>query len=159
MNLKIKLKEVNSMKKLLRFLTSFLITFVVIFTITFLTKLIIDAVIFSQRSVIYKNITFLVPIVGLSSVILTLFFQLNKVTILIQTIVTYLVMILTIFAFGVISGWFNFDRKTFSGIVLGFNIVGFSIVTFIILLLKNRLNSKLNKQLKSFKEREHYEKD
>ena len=59
---KIKSKEVNSMKKLLRFLTSFLVTFVVIFTITFLTKLIIDAVIFSQRSVIYKNISLLLPI-------------------------------------------------------------------------------------------------
>ena len=147
------------MKKLLRFLTSFLVTFVVIFTITFLTKLIIDAVIFSQRSVNYKNISLLLPIVTFSALVLTLFFQLNKVTIVIQTAVTYLTIILTIFAFGVISGWFNFDRKTFSGIVLGFNIVGFSIVSLIIMMLKRRLNSKLNHQLKSFKERDLHEKN
>lgn len=147
------------MKKLLRFLTSFLVTFVAIFTITFLTKLIIDAVIFSQRSVIYKNISLLLPIVTFSALVLTLFFQLNKVTIVIQTAVTYLTIILTIFAFGVISGWFNFDRKTFSGIVLGFNIVGFSIVSLIIMMLKRRLNSKLNHQLKSFKERDLHEKN
>lgn len=147
------------MKKLLRFLTSFLVTFVTIFTITFLIKLIIDAAIFSQRSVNYKNILILLPIVTFLALLLTLFFQLNNVTIFIQTVVTYLTVIITIFAFGVISGWFNFDRKTFSAIVLGFNVVGFSIVSFIIMILKRRLNSKLNRQLKSYKERGLHEKN
>ena len=147
------------MKKILRFLTSFLVTFVVLFTITFLSKLIIDALIFSQRSVNYKYITIFLPIVTVAALLLTLFFQLNKVTFFIQTAVTYLMIIIIIFAFGVISGWFTFEKITFSTIVLIFNIVGFSGVSLMIMLLKKRLNSKLNKQLKSFKERDHYEKN
>ncbi|MBR2891812.1 MAG: hypothetical protein IKC22_05535 [Bacilli bacterium] len=147
------------MRKFLKFLTSFMITFIVIFTITFLSKLLIDALIFSQRAVNYKYIIILVPIVMVASILLTLFFQLNKVTVFIQASVVYLTLILVIYSFGIISGWFTFENLTFSGIVLAFNILGFTIVALIIMLLKKRLNLKLNDQLKLFKERDQHEKN
>ena len=147
------------MRKFLKFLTSFMITFIVIFTITFLSKLLIDALIFSQRAVNYKYIIILVPIVMVASILLTLFFQLNKVTVFIQASVVYLTLILVIYSFGIISGWFTFENFTFSSIVLAFNILGFTIVALIIMLLKKRLNLKLNDQLKLFKERDQHEKN
>lgn len=147
------------MRKFLKFLTSFMVTFIVIFTIAFLSKLLIDALIFSQRAVNYKYITILVPIVMVASILLTLFFQLNKVTVFIQASVVYLTLILVIYSFGIISGWFTFENLTFSSIVLAFNILGFTIVALIIMLLKKRLNLKLNDQLKLFKERDQHEKN
>ena len=61
------------MKKIARFFASFLTTFMIIFAIVFFAKMLIDALIFSQRAINYNYIYLELIIVVISSLLLTLF--------------------------------------------------------------------------------------
>ena len=147
------------MKKITRFLVSFSITFIIIFAVAFLAKIFIDAFIFSQKAVNYKYILFDLIVVIVFSLLLTLFYQINKTTILVQVIVTFITMLLVIYSFGIISGWFGFNNLGFSLIAIGFNVLGLLGVFLIIYFIKKKQASILNKELESYKERDNYEKN
>ncbi len=145
------------MKKIIRFLTSFLTTCIIIFAVAFFAKVLIDGLIFGQRSVNYNYVYLEILVVVVISILLTLFYQINSITLFIQIVVTFISIILTIYMFGIFSGWFTFDKLLFTIIPLSFNIIGLVAVSLLLLYVRKRQTKNLNKQLESYKEREHHE--
>ena len=144
-------------KKLVRFLTTFITLFIIIFAVTFITKIIVDDLVFKQKSLAFRYIYLEVAVIALSSLVLTFFYQINKITLLIQIIVTYIITIIDIYTLGFISGWFSFKNLMFVVVSISINIIGAIIVSLVALLRKHIQQTRLNKQLAEYKEQVHYE--
>lgn len=147
------------MKKIARFFASFLSTFMIIFAIVFFAKMLIDALIFSQRAINYNYIYLELIIVVISSLLLTLFYQINTINVIIQILVTFLMILVMIYSFGIITGWFSFENWLFTLITILISTLGLGFIAFLILYLRKRQMKNLNNQLNSYKERDNYEKN
>ncbi|MBQ2891778.1 MAG: DUF3021 family protein [Bacilli bacterium] len=147
------------MKKISRFLVSFLITFMIMFAIVFFAKMLIDALVFSQRAINYTYIYLELVIVVISSLLLTLFYQINTINIVVQILVTFITIQMVIYGFGIITGWFSFENWLFALITVLFSVLGLVFVGFLILYLRKRQMKNLNNQLNSYKERDNHEKN
>lgn len=147
------------MKKISRFLASFLITFMIMFAIVFFAKMLIDALVFSQRAISYNYIYLELVIVVISSLLLTLFYQINTINIVVQILVTFITIQMVIYGFGIITGWFSFENWLFALITVLFSVLGLVFVGFLILYLRKKQMKNLNNQLNSYKERDNYEKN
>lgn len=147
------------MKKIARFFASFLTTFMIIFAIVFFAKMLIDALIFSQRAINYNYIYLELIIVVISSLLLTLFYQINTINVIIQILVTFLMILVVIYSFGIITGWFSFENWLFTLITILISALGLGFIAFLILYLRKRQMKNLNNQLNSYKERDNYEKN
>lgn len=147
------------MKKISRFLVSFLITFMIMFAIVFFAKMLIDALVFSQRAINYTYIYLELVIVVISSLLLTLFYQINTINIVVQILVTFITIQMVIYGFGIITGWFSFENWLFTLITVLFSVLGLVFVGFLILYLRKRQMKNLNNQLNSYKERDNHEKN
>lgn len=147
------------MKKIARFFASFLTTFMIIFAIVFFAKMLIDALIFSQRAINYNYIYLELIIVVISSLLLTLFYQINTVNVIIQILVTFLMILVVIYSFGIITGWFSFENWLFTLITILISTLGLGFIAFLILYLRKKQMKNLNNQLNSYKERDNYEKN
>lgn len=147
------------MKKIARFFASFLTTFMIIFAIVFFAKMLIDALIFSQRAINYNYIYLELIIVVISSLLLTLFYQINSVNVIIQILVTFLMILVVIYSFGIITGWFSFENWLFTLITILISTLGLGFIAFLILYLRKKQMKNLNNQLNSYKERDNYEKN
>lgn len=147
------------MKKISRFLVSFLITFMIMFAIVFFAKMLIDALVFSQRAINYTYIYLELVIVVISSLLLTLFYQINTINIVVQILVTFITIQMVIYGFGIITGWFSFENWLFTLITVLFSVLGLVFVGFLILYLRKKQMKNLNNQLNSYKERDNHEKN
>ena len=147
------------MKKISRFLVSFLITFMIMFAIVFFAKMLIDALVFSQRAINYTYIYLELVIVVISSLLLTLFYQINTINIVVQILVTFITIQMVIYGFGIITGWFSFENWLFALITVLFSVLGLVFVGFLILYLRKKQMKNLNNQLNSYKERDNHEKN
>ena len=147
------------MKKIARFFASFLTTFMIMFAIVFFAKMLIDALIFSQKAINYNYIYLELIIVVISSLLLTLFYQINSVNVIIQILVTFLMILVVIYSFGIITGWFSFENWLFTLITILISTLGLGFIAFLILYLRKKQMKNLNNQLNSYKERDNYEKN
>lgn len=145
-------------KKIGRFFTTFITLMIIIFAVTFITKISVDALIFNQKTLSFSYIYFEVIAIVLSSLILTFFFQINRITLLIQILVTYIIITVDIYILGFISGWFSFKNILFVIISLSINVIGVVIFSIGAFIRKNIQQEKLNKELELYKEQETYEK-
>lgn len=145
-------------KKIGRFFTTFITLMIIIFAVTFITKISVDALIFNQKTLSFSYIYFEVIAIVLSSLILTFFFQINRITLLIQILVTYIIITVDIYILGFISGWFSFKNILFVIISLSINVIGVVIFSVAAFIRKNIQQEKLNKELELYKEQETYEK-
>lgn len=145
-------------KKIGRFFTTFITLMIIIFAVTFITKISVDALIFNQKTLSFSYIYFEVIAIVLSSLILTFFFQINRITLLIQILVTYIIITVDIYILGFISGWFSFKNILFVIISLSINVIGVVIFSITAFIRKNIQQEKLNKELELYKEQETYEK-
>lgn len=141
------------MKKFERFVVTFLSIFVITFAFAFFAKVIIDAIIFDQNAIIFKYVYWDIIACVIASVILTLFYQINKISTSVQALVTYVVAITTVYVFGAFSGWFSFSNIVFVLISISFNVVGLFFVVLFLFIKHKMQNKELNEQLASFKER------
>jgi hypothetical protein len=145
------------MKKLKNLLIAFLTNFMIVCFVVLFAQIFIGALIFGQKSVIISHFYIQIPILVLVSILLTLFYQINNITVTIQTFVTYLTMLLLSYSFGFFNGWFAFDNIKFLIISLLLNAIGLTITITILLIRKKHQTDILNKQLLSIKERAQYE--
>lgn len=144
-------------KKIARFLTTFITLFIIIFAVTFITKIIVDDLVFKQKSLAFRYIYIEVFVIVLSSLLLTFFYQINKITLLIQILVTYFIVIVDIYSMGFISGWFSFKNMTFVIVSFSINVIGVVIVSLIAQIRKHIQQDRLNKQLAEYKENDQNE--
>ncbi len=144
-------------KKIARFLTTFITLFIIIFAVTFITKIIVDDLVFKQKSLAFRYIYIEVFVIVLSSLLLTFFYQINKITLLIQILVTYFIVIVDIYSMGFISGWFSFKNITFVIVSFSINVIGVVIVSLIAQIRKHIQQDRLNKQLAEYKENDQNE--
>ena len=145
------------MKKVKNIFISFLTNMMIVCFDVLFSQILIGALIFGQKSVVLTNYYIQIPILILVSILLTLFYQINKITVTIQILVTYLTILILIYIFGFFNGWFAFDNIKFIGISLLLNAIGLTITTFILLIRKKKQTDMLNKQLSNIKERVKYE--
>ncbi len=141
------------MRKFKNILISFLTNLMIVCFDVMLAQLLIGALIFGQKSVIISNYVIQLPILFLVSILLTLFYQINKITVSIQVFVTYLTILIIIYVFGFFNGWFAFDNIMFLIISLLLNAIGLTITIVILLIKRKHQNDILNKQLLNIKER------
>lgn len=147
------------MKKVYHLLLQVLSNFATIFAITFFASLLIDAKIFEQKTLVFSYVYYKLIISFGAAIILTLFYKINRTTVLIQLIVTFMVSLIVIYAQGFLSGWFNFEDLTFCIISLSCNILGLIAVAIYLYIRRKRQSDLLNKHLKNFKERDLNEKN
>lgn len=147
------------MKKVYHLLLHILSNFATIFAIAFFATLLIDATIFGQKAMVFSYVYYKILISFGAAIILTLFYQINKMTMFIQLLVTFIVSLAVIYVQGFISGWFNFKDLTFCIISLSINIIGLVGVALYLYTRRKKQSDLLNKQLKNFKERDFYEKN
>lgn len=141
------------MKKFERFIVTFMSIFMIVFSVSFFAKIIVDAIIFGQKSFTFKYIYIDLLVVAVASILLTLFYQINNITSSVQALVTYTIILIVIYIFGYFSGWFSIRHYLFAIISLSFNVVGLLGIVVFLLWKYNRQNNELNEQLASFKER------
>ena len=144
-------------KKIARFFTTFITLMIIIFAVTFITKIIIDDVVFKQKSLAFRYIYFEIIVIALSSLLLTFFFQINRITLFTQVLVTYFIIIVNIYSLGFISGWFSFKNIVFVIISFSINIIGAVIIYLITAIRKHIVQKRLNKELELYKENDNYE--
>lgn len=145
------------MRKFKKILISFLTNLMIVCFDVMLAQLLIGALIFGQKSVVISNYYIQLPILFLVSILLTLFYQINKITVTIQVFVTYLTILIIIYIFGFFNGWFALDNIMFLIISLLLNAIGLTVTIIILLIRRKRQNDILNKQLLNIKERVKYE--
>lgn len=145
------------MRKFKNILISFLTNLMIVCFDVMLAQLLIGALIFGQKSVVISNYYIQLPILFLVSILLTLFYQINKITVTIQVFVTYLTILIIIYIFGFFNGWFALDNIMFLIISLLLNAIGLTVTIIILLIRRKRQNDILNKQLLNIKERVKYE--
>ena len=145
------------MNKFKKIMISFLTNFMIVCFDVLFAQILIGALIFGQKSVVVTHFYIQIPILFLVSILLTLFYQINNVTVTIQVFVTYLTILILIYLFGFFNGWFVFDNILFLVISLLLNIIGLTITVVFLFIRKKRQTDMLNKQLSSIKERVHHE--
>lgn len=145
------------MNKIKKIVISFLTNLMIVCFDVLFAQTLIGALIFGQKSVIITHFSIQLPILFVVSILLTLFYQINKITVTIQAFVTYLTILLLIYLFGFFNGWFAVDNIVFLGISLLLNVIGLTITIVVLLIRKKRQTDMLNKQLSSIKERVHHE--
>ena len=137
------------MKKLKNLLIAFLTNFMIVCFVVLFAQVFIGALIFGQKSVVISHFYIQIPILVLVSILLTLFYQINNITVTIQIFVTYLTILLLTYSFGFFNGWFAFDNMKFLIISLLLNAIGLTITITILLIRKKHQTDILNKQLLS----------
>lgn len=147
------------MTKLKNLLISLLTNLMIVSFVVLCAEIIIGALIFGQKSVILSNFYIQVPILFVVSILLTLFYQINRMTQTIQVLTTYVTILLLIYLFGFFTGWFAFDNLKFVIISLSLNAVGLTITIIALLLKRKKQNELLNRQLSNIKERAYNEED
>lgn len=145
------------MNKCKKIMISFLTNLMIVCFDVLFAQILIGALIFGQKSVVITHFYIQIPILFFVSILLTLFYQINNITVTIQVFVTYLTILILIYLFGFFNGWFAFENITFLVISLLLNIIGLSITIVFLLIRKKRQTDMLNKQLSSIKERVYHE--
>ena len=145
------------MNKIKKIVISFLTNLMIVCFVVLFAQILIGASIFGQKSVVIANFSIQLPILFFVSILLTLFYQINTITVSIQAFVTYLTILLLVYLFGFFNGWFAFDNIVFLVISLLLNVIGLTITIVVLMIRKKRQTDILNKQLSSIKERAHYE--
>ena len=145
------------MNKFKKIMISFLTNFMIVCFDVLFAQILIGALIFGQKSVVMTHFYIQIPILFLVSILLTLFYQINNVTVTIQVFVTYFTILILIYLFGFFNGWFAFDNIKFLVISLLLNVIGLTITILFLLFRKKRQTDILNKQLSSIKERVQHE--
>ena len=145
------------MNKIKKIVISFLTNLMIVCFVVLFAQILIGAFIFGQKSVVIANFSIQLPILFFVSILLTLFYQINTITVSIQAFVTYLTILLLVYLFGFFNGWFAFDNIVFLVISLLLNVIGLTITIVVLMIRKKRQTDILNKQLSSIKERAQYE--
>lgn len=145
------------MKKFKKIMISFLTNLMIVSFDVLFAQILIGALIFGQKSVVITHFYIQIPILFIVSMLLTLFYQINNVTVTIQAFVTYFTILILIYLFGFFNGWFAFDNIIFLCISLLLNVIGLTITIIFLLIRKKRQTDMLNKQLSSIKERVNHE--
>jgi len=145
------------MKKFVRFLTTFVTNFIILFAITIIAKMAIDILIFSQRTMTFKYIYIEAIVIALSAILLTFFYQINMIHLMIQILVTYIVFLFDVYFFGLITGWFKAGNLIFILISVLFNLVGLGLLSLIIFIRMHHQQNILNQNLKKYKENDQHE--
>lgn len=145
------------MKKFKNLSISFLTNLMIVCFDVIFAQILIGSLIFGQKSVIISHLYIQLPILFVVSILLTLFYQINKITVTIQVFVTYLTILFLTYLFGFFNGWFAVDNILFLVISLLLNAVGLTVTVIILLIRRKRQTDLLNAQLSSIKERVHHE--
>ena len=145
------------MNKIKKIVISFLTNLMIVCFVVLFAQILIGAFIFGQKSVVIANFSIQLPILFFVSILLTLFYQINTITVSIQAFVTYLTILFLVYLFGFFNGWFAFDNIVFLVISLLLNVIGLTITIVVLMIRKKRQTDILNKQLSSIKERAQYE--
>ncbi len=140
--------------KLSKFITSFFAIFAIIFTMS--------TIIFAATSqYVYESVGFfkeLLVITGISaamSIIIVLFLQINKISVILQVIIIYCFVFWVIFVMGYflyIYDFYNNERLLISTLV--FFVIGLICMIVIQTIYHKKSNDSLNANLKQFKERD-----
>ncbi len=147
------------MKKKLNIIRSMFVTFSIVFASTMVSYMIIDYGVFGQHNIRFGNILLICFYIVIISVLLNLFYRINKVTLITQIVVTYLTILFLIYLVGFTSGWFPRNNLHFLLISLAINVVGFIVLALVLLLRRNRESRKLNEDLAKYKEHDQNEKE
>lgn len=145
--------------KFMRFLTTFITLSIIIFAVTFLTKIVVDDFVFAQKTIAFRYIYLEVIAIIVSSILLTLFYQINRITLFVQVLVTYLTISFDIYFLGLISGWFNYNNLVFFIASICVILVGAFVIIGVTFIRRYIQQLRLNKELASYKEEESHEKN
>ncbi len=146
------------MKKRVKNIVNIIVTFLVIFAILFTMSTIIFVPILKY---VYESINFLRELIVvcvislLMSILLTCFLQINRISVLLQTILIYCFIFMVIFLSGYklyIYDFYNNSRLFIATII--FFITGLIIIITIQLIISKKNDDSLNEGLKHFKERD-----
>ena len=77
------------MKKLKNLLMAFLTNFMIVCFVVLFAQVFIGALIFGQKSVVISHFYIQIPILVLVSILLTLFYQINNITVTVQSKLYY----------------------------------------------------------------------
>ena len=139
------------MKTIISFLRKFLLTFVIIFSITFFAYILIEYFIFNQNAVRITHIIYITLIIAVGSILLSLFYLINKISSVVQTLITYAIITIVIYGMGMISGWFNHKVLEIVGYGVLFTSLGALLLSVGILIRNHYRSKELNDELRAFK--------
>lgn len=128
--------------------------FSILFTIILGVIALVQLYIFDQHSINIIEIFLIGLITFIISLLLSLFYQINKITVFIQIITTYIILIIFLYFLGFASNWFSFKDISFLIISLSFNFVGIIILSIIIFVNRYKEIRDLNRDLSHYKGRD-----
>lgn len=128
--------------------------FTILFTIILGVIGLVQFFIFDQHSLNIGEILIIALILFIISISLSLFYQINAITVFFQIITTYLTLIIFLYFLGFILKWFSLKNLDFIIPSLTFNILGGIILTVIILVNRNKEIRDLNRDLIHYKGRD-----
>lgn len=139
------------LNKVLKICKSMLLTFLIVLPITMFVYVIIEHFIFEQNAVHFSYLFYITLIAAAFSVILNLFYRINRINSLVQIIITYFLIVIMMYSIGIISGWYN--ERLIAYILYGllFNFIGVSLIATIVLLTRHVQFKKLNNDLEKYK--------
>lgn len=143
------------LNKLRNVFKSMLLTFLIVLPITIFVYVMIEHFIFEQNAVHFSYLFYITLIALGFSIILNLFYRINKINSLVQIIITYFLIVIMIYSIGVLCGWFNERIMAYLCFGLLCNFVGVSLIATIVLLTRYLQFKKLNDNLIKFKEHLH----
>ena len=149
----------NKTNKFMRFLTTFLTLTIIIFAVCFFTKIVVDDFFFAQKTIAFRYIYLEVIAILISSALLTLFYQINRITLFVQVLVTYSIITIDIYFLGVISGWFNYKNIAFFITSICVIVAGALLILAVTFIRRYIQQKRLNKELASIKEEDNHEKN
>ncbi|MBQ3001157.1 MAG: DUF3021 family protein [Bacilli bacterium] len=140
------------LNKVFKICKSMLLTFLIVLPITMFVYVIVEHFIFEQNAVHFSYLFYITLIAAVFSVILNLFYRINRINSLVQIIITYFLIVIMMYSIGLISGWYNERLAAYILYGLLFNFIGVSVIATIVLLTRHLQFKKLNSDLEKYKE-------
>lgn len=140
------------LNKVFKIYKSMLLTFLIVLPITMFVYVIVEHFIFEQNAVHFSYLFYITLIAAVFSVILNLFYRINRINSLVQIIITYFLIVIMMYSIGLISGWYNERLVAYILYGLLFNFIGVSLIATIVLLTRHLQFKKLNSDLEKYKE-------
>lgn len=140
------------LNKVFKICKSMLLTFLIVLPITMFVYVTVEHFIFEQNAVHFSYLFYITLIAAVFSVILNLFYRINRINSLVQIIITYFLIVIMMYSIGLISGWYNERLVAYILYGLLFNFIGVSVIATIVLLTRHLQFKKLNSDLEKYKE-------
>lgn len=140
------------LNKVFKICKSMLLTFLIVLPITMFVYVTVEHFIFEQNAVHFSYLFYITLIAAVFSVILNLFYRINRINSLVQIIITYFLIVIMMYSIGLISGWYNERLVAYILYGLLFNFIGVSLIATIVLLTRHLQFKKLNSDLEKYKE-------